>query len=72
MCLMLSRSSTGAGRWVRNTGSALAPERQHVPGAIVFLVRPGLLVLPDDVLLVVVDVDAADHADLEAAVHVSS
>ena len=44
-------------------------ERQHVAGAVVLLVRPGLLVLPDDVALVVVDVHAADHAGLRPPVH---
>ena len=38
-------------------------------GAVVLLVLPGLLVLPDDVLLVVVDVHAADYAGLRPAVH---
>ena len=38
-------------------------------GAVVLLVLPGLLVLPDQVALVVVDVHAADHAGLRAPVH---
>ena len=44
-------------------------EGEHVPGAVVFLVLPGLLVLADDVPLIIVDVDAPDHADLGPAVH---
>ena len=44
-------------------------EREHVPGAVVLLVLPGLLVLPDDVVLVVVDVDAAHDPGLRPPVH---
>ena len=38
-------------------------------GAVVFLVGTGLLVLADQVALVVLHMDAADHADLLPAVH---
>jgi hypothetical protein len=45
-------------------GAGLGAERNHVPRAIVFLVAPRPLVLPDDVLLVLVDRKAACHPNL--------
>src|SRR5688500_1793161 len=50
-------------------GLGMGFEREHVSGAVVLLVLSGLLVLADDILLVVVDVHAADHAGLDAAAH---
>ncbi len=50
-------------------GLGMGFEREHVPGPVVLLVLPGLLVLPDNILLVVVDVHAADHAGLDPAAH---
>jgi len=39
-------------------------QRQHVPGAIVLLVGPGLLVLSNHVILVIIYVNAAYHPNL--------
>ena len=44
-------------------------ERKHVPGAVVFLVLPGLLVLPNHVALVVIHMNTANQAGLSPAVH---
>ena len=44
-------------------------EGQDVPGPVVFLVGPGLLVLADDIGRIVIDVDTPDHPDLGPPVH---
>ena len=44
-------------------------QSQHVPGAIILLVGPGLLVFSNHIVLVIIHVNTAHHADLSAAVH---
>ena len=44
-------------------------ERKHVPGAIVLLVLPSLLVLPNDVPLVIIHMNTAHQTGLSPAVH---
>ena len=50
-------------------GPGLRAKGQHVTGAIVFLVRPRPLVLPDDVAVVLVERRTAAHAHLHVSAH---
>ena len=63
------RSISGARAVGQKYRPRLGAERQHVARAIVFLVAPGPLVFPDDVVVVLVEREAPGQADLLVSAH---